>query len=87
MEDLNGVIRTLVIEAAQLDDVEIGVAEPLADYDVDSLVGLEITVNLEKRYKVKIPPERYQEMTTIGNIAALIKDLVDAKTAAEKVAA
>lgn len=87
MEELFALIRQLIIEAAELDDVEIGVDEQLADHEVDSLAGLEVTVNLEKKYQVKIPPERYEEMTSIRSIATIVSELISAKAAAEQVSA
>lgn len=87
MEELYASIRRLIIEAAELDEVEIGLDEQLADHEVDSLAGLEVTVNLEKKYQIKIPPERYEDMTSIRAIAAIVTELVAAKAAAEQVSA
>ena len=82
MEQLYEVILKMVIEAAELEeDVQIGCNDSLDDYDVDSLAGLEITVNLEKKSQIKIPPDRYQDMTNIHAIAGIVTDLLNAKTA------
>jgi len=80
MEELHALIRRLIIEAAELDEVQIGLDDPLGDHEVDSLAGLEVTVNLEKRYKIKVPPERYEEMSSIRAIAAIVTELIDATT-------
>ncbi len=87
MEELYAVIRGLIIEAAELDEVDIGLDEKLGDHDVDSLAGLEVTVNLEKKYQIKIPPERYGEMISIRAIAAIVTELVAAKATAEQISA
>ncbi|QNA87327.1 acyl carrier protein [Massilia sp. Dwa41.01b] len=80
MLDLHTTIRNLIIEAAELDeDTEIGLTDSLHDHDVDSLAGLEVTVNLEKKYQIKIPPARYEELVSIGAIAAIVQELIDAK--------
>ncbi|WP_043316394.1 acyl carrier protein [Microbulbifer sp. HZ11] len=82
MDNLIETIRSLAIEAGELEDTEIGLQDNLEDVGLDSLAGLEITVGLEKKYKVKVPPSRYEEMVTIQAIADLINELVDAKEAA-----
>lgn len=79
MEELYEVIRQYVIEAAELDDAEIGPHDDLGGHEVDSLAGLEVTVNLEKKYQVKIPPARYSDMTSIHAIAEIVQELLDAK--------
>lgn len=77
MEALFEVIRKTIIEAAELDDVAIDPDVDLSTFDVDSLAGLEVAVNLEKRYGIKIPPAKYPDMTTIRAIAAIVQDLID----------
>jgi acyl carrier protein len=42
--------------------------------EVDSLRGLEIMVMIERKYKVKLPEERLQEMTTPRSIARMIEE-------------
>ena len=49
---------------------------------MDSLAGLEITVNLEKKYQIKVPPSRYEEMTTIKAIANIVTELLQEKEGA-----
>lgn len=82
MEQIYNVIRKLIIEAAELeDDVQIAPTDALDNHDVDSLAGLEVAVNLEKTYQIKIPPARYEEMRNIHAIAVIVQDALDAKAA------
>ena len=80
MQDIHDTIRKLIIEAAELDDdAQIGLSDSLHDHDVDSLAGLEVTVNLEKKFQIKIPPARYEELVSIAAIGAIVQELLDAK--------
>lgn len=79
MSELHSLIREYTIEAAELDEMEIGLDQDLVELGLDSLAGLEITVNLEKKYQIKVPPARYEEMVTIQAIANLVTELLDAK--------
>ncbi len=79
MSELHSLIQEYVIEAAELDETELGLEQDLIELGLDSLAGLEITVNLEKKYQIKVPPARYEEMVTIQAIATIVTELLDAK--------
>ncbi len=79
MNEYHKIIQEYVIEAAELDERDIAPDEDLIALGVDSLAGLEITVNLEKQYGIKIPPSRYEEMTSIAAISAIVEQLVAEK--------
>jgi len=81
MKKLYKIIQDYAIEAAELDEMEIDPHEDLIELGLDSLAGLEITVNLEKKYKIKIPPSRYEEMTTIHAITTIVNELLEEKEA------
>lgn len=82
MENLHALIQEYIIEAAELDDITISPEEDLIELGLDSLAGLEITVNLEKKYKIKVPPSRYEEMTTIKAIENIVNELLEEKEGA-----
>ncbi|MGN0922075.1 MAG: acyl carrier protein [Cellvibrio sp.] len=69
-------IQELIIEAAELNPIAIAPDDDLVAIGLDSLAGLEVTVNLEKKFKIKIPATRYEEMITIRAIADIVQDLV-----------
>ena len=77
MEALFEVIRKTIVEAAELDDVAIDPDVDLTTFDVDSLAGLEVAVNLEKHYRIRIPAAKYPDMTTIRAIATIVQELLD----------
>ena len=80
MQELHNTIRNMIVEAAELDDdTQIGLTDSLHEHDVDSLAGLEVTVNLEKKFQIKIPPARYEELVSIAAIGAIVQELLDAK--------
>ncbi|WP_407330682.1 acyl carrier protein [Enterovibrio sp. 27052020O] len=81
MENLYAVISEYVIDAAELDVEELAPDEDLIELGLDSLAGLEIAVNIEKQYKIKIPPARYEDMTTVKKIAEIISGLLAEKEA------
>ncbi|MBX3304663.1 MAG: acyl carrier protein [Nitrospira sp.] len=82
METLYKDITAFVREAADLDDdVEIDPHALLSGHDVDSLAGLEVVVNIERKYKIKIVPESYAQMTSVHAIAEIVNSLLEAKSA------
>lgn len=87
MQQLHTIIRNMIVEAAELDDdTQIGLTDSLHDHDVDSLAGLEVTVNLEKKFQIKIPPARYEELVSIAAIGAIVQELLDAKAQLQQAA-
>ena len=80
--DLQQEIKILIIETLGLDDLtpdEIGSDEPLFGDGVglDSIDALEIAVALEKKYNVKVPPDK-ETKELFFSIATLTK-LVQSK--------
>lgn len=66
-------IIEIISEIAEQEPGDVGIDDNLPEkHDVNSLMGLEILVALEKKYKVKIPESKLQEMTTIRKISDLI---------------
>ena len=51
-----------------------------------ALAGLEVTVNLEKKFQIKIPPARYEELVSIAAIGAIVQELLDAKAQLQQAA-
>lgn len=81
METLYKDITGFVREAADLDDdIDIDPHTQLSSHDVDSLAGLEVVVNIERKYRIKISPERYAQMTTIHAIVEIVNSLLKAKS-------
>lgn len=81
MEALYSVIAEFVIDAAELEIDELAPDEDLIALGLDSLAGLEIAVNIEKKYQIKIPPARYEEMISVRKIADIVTELINEKEA------
>ena len=82
--DLQQEIKILIIETLGLDDItpeELGVEEPLFGDGIglDSIDALEIAVALEKKYNVKVPPDK-ETKELFFSVATLAK-LVQSKMA------
>ncbi|WP_375055760.1 acyl carrier protein [Zobellella sp. DQSA1] len=78
-QELHTFIQELIIEAAELDPMTIDPDQDLSALGLDSLAGLEVAVNLEKKFKFKIPPTRYEEMITISGISNIVNELREQK--------
>ncbi|MCQ4080916.1 acyl carrier protein [Streptomyces sp. RB6PN25] len=72
-------LRSLIADALELPVKEIDDHTHLVeDLEVDSLMALEIVVNLEKRYGVKMEESDFKQVTSLAQVV----DLVSAKLAA-----
>ncbi|QXJ21385.1 acyl carrier protein [Actinomadura graeca] len=66
-------LRALVAEEVELPVEEVTDDADLAeDLDVDSLAAMEIAVQLEKRYRIKISEEEITSLTTLPAIHRLV---------------
>jgi acyl carrier protein len=45
---------------------------PLAELELDSLDKLELLMVIDELYSVRLPPEDFQDVTTIGELAQVI---------------
>ena len=75
--ELLGVDRDQVTEDARFDE----------DLDVDSLGLVEFVMAVEDKFDVKVPEEKLEGITTIGEAANLVLEMAGTTTAAEKGAA
>jgi acyl carrier protein len=81
MDELKSELKTLIIETLKLEDVqadEIVDDEPLFrdGLGLDSIDALELTVALEKRYKLSIPDEEVgkKAFASINTLASFVSD-------------
>lgn len=49
------------------------------DLGVDSMIALEILVELEKKFKIVIPASRISEMRSLNDITRMVSDKLDSK--------
>jgi acyl carrier protein len=71
--ELLGVDREQVTEDARFDE----------DLDVDSLGLVEFVMAVEDRFEVKVPEDRLEGITTVGQAADLVLEMAGSGTPAE----
>lgn len=64
-------LRVIVAEVAEIDPGSIDVSGTLADAGVDSLMAMEIAVDVERRYGLTFTVEELKAITTFGSLVAL----------------
>jgi acyl carrier protein len=72
-EDVRGVVAGILeMEPAQID----GEAKLVQDLGMDSMMALEIVASIEKKYKVKLPEQELQNVTTLNRVIELTRRYV-----------
>jgi len=49
------------------------------DLGVDSLLGVEIFADLDKKYGLSLPEDKIKNINTLNDIVSLVNDLLEAK--------
>lgn len=65
-------VRLLVAEIADLPLEQVGSEATFVELGIDSLRGLRIVVEIEKRYGVVIPEERITQVRSMPDVFALV---------------
>jgi acyl carrier protein len=73
--DLREVLRAIVVEVAEIDDVPDSAT--FKDLGIDSMMAIEIVAEVERRYKIKIAED---ELTQVRDLDSVVK-LVSSKVA------
>ena len=77
-EQLYSEIKEIVADTLEVEEDEInGDAIFVEEYDVDSMLALEILATIEKKYKIKIPEERLANITTLNETVSLTQEFID----------
>ena len=66
-------LRAIVAEVAEIDPDSVGESGTLADAGVDSLMAIEIAVDIERRYGVSFTIEELKQIRTFGSLVALTR--------------
>ena len=64
-------LRAIVAEVAEIDPGSVDLSGTLADAGVDSLMAMEIAVDVERRYGLSFTVEELKSITTFGSLVAL----------------
>lgn len=73
-------IKKMVADVIEVDENEFdGETRFADDLDVDSMMALEILVAIERKYKIKIPEERLENITNLNDSVALAREFIEGK--------
>lgn len=79
MEDIEQGIRTIVADIAGVDEQDITLDTNFTkDLEIDSIKAIEITVALEKKFKVSVRDEDVPNIMTMRQAVDLVTKLVKA---------
>ncbi len=73
-------IKSLVSRIIEIPEENVDLnANLYTDLNVDSLIGVEILTSLDKEYDLDVPKDKLQEINTLNDIVALVKELLSKK--------
>lgn len=71
--DILNALAKIVEEVTNVDSAEVTIEKSFTDdLDIDSLSMVEITVQVEDMFKVKIPDDQVAELRTVGDAVSYI---------------
>jgi len=80
VENLEEEIVSIIAEISGLADEEITPASNFyKDLEIDSIKAIEITVALEKKFKISVRDEDVPNITTVREAVALVEKLLEQK--------
>ena len=74
-------LRAIVADVAELDPGSIDLSGTLADAGVDSLMAMEIAVDVERSYGLTFTVEELKGITTFGSLVALTQARLEQEAA------
>ena len=75
MDDVKKTMREIIAKIAETDLDFSADADLREELGVDSYRGVELSFEVERVFKVRIPPEGYEELRTLNRAVALITAL------------
>ncbi|MEW6571535.1 MAG: acyl carrier protein [Nitrospirota bacterium] len=77
MADIEKEVITIISEVSGFDEEEISLDTNLAnDLEIDSIKAIEITVALEKKFKISVRDEDIPNITTVGQAVETVNKLL-----------
>jgi acyl carrier protein len=70
-------VRAIVAEVAEIDASEIEPEVPLSAAGIDSLMAMEIAVEIERRHGVRFSEAELQEVGTFASLVRLARRAID----------
>jgi acyl carrier protein len=80
-DELKEKLREIIAEVAELDEVPD--ETPFADLGIDSMMAMEIVAEVERTYKVSIPEEELQDLTSFAKVHGKVQQKLGEVAAAE----
>lgn len=73
-------VTEVVAEVLELEPAEVAPdAQLIEDLGMDSVLAIDVATALEKHYKIKVPDEQMEALTTPRAIAGIVEALLAAK--------
>ena len=73
-------VTAVVAEVLELEPAEVGPdANLIEDLGMDSVLAIDVATALEKHYKIKVPDEQMEALTTPRAIAGIVETLLASK--------
>lgn len=79
MEDLKEKLREIVAEVSEVDDIPDDT--PFKDLGIDSMMAIEIVAEVERTYKLTIPEEDLQDLTSFTKVYDKVRGKLEASAA------
>lgn len=73
--ELRNELKTIVAEIIEIDDFNDD-DNFVTVLGVDSMLALEIVARIEKRYRIRIPEDRFAQMQTLNAVVGIITDIM-----------
>jgi acyl carrier protein len=73
--ELRNELKTIVAEIIEIDDFNDD-DNFVTVLGVDSMLALEIVARIEKRYRIRIPEDRFPQMQTLNAVVGIITDIM-----------
>ena len=80
-EELKEKLRDIVSEVSEVE--EIPDDTPFADLGIDSMMAIEIVAEVERTFKLSIPEEELEELTSFGRVFEKVQDKLGDMQAAQ----
>jgi acyl carrier protein len=86
-EFIRGEVKKLVAEVTEREPEEIGDASLYREeLGIDSLTALEIMFAVDKKFKITVPDEEYQQLKTVNETVALVMRYLPPETSSPSAA-
>lgn len=85
--DVLGEVLKLIESTVKVPAADVDIDANLESFGVNSLIGMELMENIEKRFDVTITPAQFTDVDTVRSLAGLLDKLLQAKSGAAPQAA